>query len=1030
MIKLPKGFTRRKSSGNALEELTNPPEPSFRVFERPGSKSLDGGNTLKRMSQGRPLSAGPHLDDNIFVDSPKGPNLNNRGSGGTNNSTSSGGHNDNSSSSARFSSSSTLPSSTDAPLDDKPLPNPMDSRKIPIPPIPEPHTLSLRAAGRSFSFGRKKAPHPLPSSPRLTPSPHTAPEPSNVKRERAMTESSYASGSTATPPKLLETDLDLGQSDLDGFGSMFESFGKRRSQGGLAQEGLGMAATESPGNLSSAGPTPPPKPHFDERSTFAPSSAQANTSRQVDSSPYSWSSQDSQDGLIYSESPTAMPPGADIVGSPTVPRRTQAPLPLKPTPIPNTNSPSVRPRTQRPQSITGAGLRRSSAYVSHRDSYQWQDEDARLVMDSVSASRRLDRQSGGFSSYRNKEGDKNASTASAIIESSALSNMPPPTETNSLQRVNIRDRQCASVPLFDSDDPDFQNSGRRLESSETTPRAKQRDLGQRAERDLFDIPPPPSARFDGRQNNTNTYRLNGQPKVMTPAQFERYRKEQEITRTKSNSSKSDGSDDENENYDDDDETERNRQLAKQRRKQEAHLAVYRQQMMKMTGEQPSDLPNIGQLRPAMDRAAMSTPDLSGRTSTPTFSLDKPPGGGKGSDDEDEDIPLGILAAHGFPAKNRPPSAIGNVGANPYIRYTSESYPAPPMSTAGTSIAGGGKALPPFARNLPPDPYYGAGLVNPSNRESLAFGATGGSSTHGAHSPNLPPGGLVGVIAGEERARAMRRGSPNAQGNYSSPLPQGMPQMPIGMPPGMMPMQTMSPGEEAQVQMSQQMTQMMHMQMQWMQQMQQMVAGGMQGPQPGQPSQFLPPQQQQMAMNNGFLSPPGQMSRPTSMGSPFASGAPALAQKGQQRAMSMMGPGTSSPWPPKEGIRLTAPSIMSGALDSQGYPPSIAPSERSNVGMPSRYRPVSIAPNDEAPRSSSRASTFTSNAMLFGGDRRSGLLSTTTPVQSSLNKGAAASDDDDEEGWEKMKQKRDKKKSSWRSKKKGEPDIKDIYYSEL
>lgn len=78
MIKLPKGFTRRKSSGNALEELTNPPEPSFRVFERPGSKSLDGGNTLKRMSQGRPLSAGPHLDGNIFVDSPKGPNLNNR----------------------------------------------------------------------------------------------------------------------------------------------------------------------------------------------------------------------------------------------------------------------------------------------------------------------------------------------------------------------------------------------------------------------------------------------------------------------------------------------------------------------------------------------------------------------------------------------------------------------------------------------------------------------------------------------------------------------------------------------------------------------------------------------------------------------------------------------------------------------------------------------------------------------------------------------------------------------------------------
>lgn len=650
------------------------------------------------------------------------------------------------------------------------------------------------------------------------------------------------------------------------------------------------------------------------------------------------------------------------------------------------------------------------------------------MMDSVSASRNLDRQSGGFSSYTERGGDVNTSAASATVEPSALSNMPP-NKMNSLQRVNIQDRQRASVPLFDSDDPDFRNSSRRLESSETTPRAKQRDLVQQAERDLFDIPPPPSARFDGHHVNSNSHRLKGQSKVMTPAQFERYRKEQEITRTNSDASKSDGSGDENENYDDEDETERNRQLARQRRKQEAHLAVYRQQMMKMTGEQPSDLPNIGQFRPAMDRAAMSTPDLVGRT--PTFSLDKAPGGDKSSDDEDEDVPLGILAAHGFPTKNRPPSAIGNVGANPYIRYTSESYPAPPMSTAGTSVAGGGKGLPPFARNLPPDPYYGAGLVNPSNRESLAFGASGGSSIHGAHSPNIPPGGLVGVIAGEERARAMRRGSPNAQGNYNSPLPQVIAQMPMGMLPGMIPTQTMSPGEEAQVQMSQQMTQMMHMQMQWMQQMQQMVAGGMQGPQPGLPPQFFPPQQQQqMAMSNGFLSPPGQMSRPTSMGSHSTPGAPALTQKGQQRAMSMMGPSISSPWPPNEGVRLTAPSMMSGALDNQGYTPSIAPSERSNVGMPSRYRPVSIAPNDEAPRSISRASTFTSNAMLLGGDRRSGLLSTTIPVQSSLKKGTAASDDDDEEGWEQMKQKREKKKSSWRSKRKEDLDITDIYYSEL
>lgn len=79
MIKLPKGFTRRKSSGNALEELGNPPQPqSFRVFERPGSKSLDGGNTLKRMSQGRPLSAGGHMGEDLFVDGRTGSNQINR----------------------------------------------------------------------------------------------------------------------------------------------------------------------------------------------------------------------------------------------------------------------------------------------------------------------------------------------------------------------------------------------------------------------------------------------------------------------------------------------------------------------------------------------------------------------------------------------------------------------------------------------------------------------------------------------------------------------------------------------------------------------------------------------------------------------------------------------------------------------------------------------------------------------------------------------------------------------------------------
>ena len=110
-------------------------------------------------------------------------------------------------------------------------------------------------------------------------------------------------------------------------------------------------------------------------------------------------------------------------------------------------------------------------------------------------------------------------------------------------------------------------------------------------------------------------------------------------------------------------------------------------------------------------------------------------------------------------------------------------------------------------------------------------------------------------------------------------------------------------------------------------------------------------------------------------------------------------------------------MMSGALGGSGpgYTPSIAPSERSNVGMPSRYRPVSIAPSDEhAPRGASRTSTLTSG-MLLSGDRQSKL--SLRPVAHTPPKKSTGSDDDDEEGWEEMKKKREKKKSTWRLRKK-------------
>ncbi|KAL9641025.1 MAG: hypothetical protein Q9204_000378 [Flavoplaca sp. TL-2023a] len=1052
-IKIPKPFPRRKSSGNALEELTNPPQPSFRVFERPDSKSFDGGNTLKRMSQGRPLSAGHNLENSLYIDG-SNPNLSNRyvlhspptvprlidasGSGGTNNSSSSAGH-DNSSASARFSSSSTLPSSTDVPLDDKPLPNPQGPRKAPAPPIPASHPLSLRAGGRTFSFGRKKPQSPSSASPITQPAQvygHSQ-EPAFHTRERALTESSYASNSTATPPKLLDTDLDL----EDGFGDMFENFGKRKSTLGADVAGLGVMETESPVSFivnpvlgsakadwkqealaSAPASRTLTQSYFGERSTFTPSPIQIDRSRDIreaESSPYSSTSHESQDGLMSWPDRAETGHAHNYERSPSVPQHAAGPTSARSAPLPESISPSGRRQQQR-QSSYGTNLRRTSAYASHRESIPLQDEDAKLVMDSINASRSLNRYSGEAGKqnrFPEDRGEPRGTQPSSSLISASGQLSSSPANLSPQRRLSPERRAHAPVGLFDTPDSDLSDGNWRIASNETTPRAKTLELADRTKRSsLFDpslhVPPRTETSPMRREQAT---KLEPQNKVMTPAQFERYRREQEMVRTHSSQSRADDSDDDSDHYEDDDENERSKELAKQRRKQEAHLAVYRQQMMKVTGEQPSDLPALGPLRPAAERASASAPIVVQHGSMPSVTLDKASATGKASDDEDDDIPLGVLAAHGFPNKNRPPGPRASNG----IRYTSETYPPPPMSVSGLSTAGASRGLPAFAKNLPQDPYFGAGLVNQTNREMPSFSTHGSGSQYGGGSPNLHPGGLVGVIAGEERARAMRRGSPNAQGNYGSPLPQGMAQMP-GMTPGLPPM--MSPGDEAQVQMSQQMTQMMQMQMQWMQQMQQMMASGMQPSQmpAGMPPGMLPmpPPHGQQAVNNGFLSPHGQMLRPMSHSAP---GSPALVQQQQQqRAMSMMSPSLSPQWPPRNSA---SPSIMSGAMGPQSYVPSIAPSERSNIGQPSRYRPVSIAPIDEHSRPGSRSS----NNLLQPGpvDRKTtSAMGRTSPVPPRK----VPSDDDDEEGWEEMKKRREQKASTWRHKKNHGNNFQDLYYA--
>ena len=475
-------------------------------------------------------------------------------------------------------------------------------------------------------------------------------------------------------------------------------------------------------------------------------------------------------------------------------------------------------------------------------------------------------------------------------------------------------------------------------------------------------------------------------KVMTPAQFERYKQQQEMDRRLGASAESD-SEEEGDNYDDDDEAEKEKVAAAQRRKQEAHLAVYRQQMMKVTGEQA---PQRSASSLSFDpRISASTPGLN-RLSNMTASTKQ----SSGEEDEDEDVPLGILAAHGFPNKNRPPTMLMNSSSNPNLRGVAQQQAGAASVAGGESVKRG--SLPVFARQLPQDPYYGASLVNQSNRESMAMhsqplapmAGSGASTGHPLH-----PSGLVGVIAGEEKARMMRRGSPNAQGNFDMPPGMQHPGMARSQTtgnmgqmqfPGMPPMPMMSPGDHAQIQMSQQMNQMMQMQMQWMQQMQQMMGGQM------SPGQQMPPMMP--GQNPSFLGPPGAAGRPQSV-SPNG-----------QRTMSTL-----------------SPSMANWNLPPQGnYARSIAPSERSNIGLASRYRPVSIAPDPEA-LPTRRTSTFTSTSV-----RPFSQNDPSTRLSSHMNKSAAGQvgrrsplggdEDDDEQGWAEMKAKKDKKQRSWKLRK--------------
>ncbi|KAF7510954.1 hypothetical protein GJ744_005784 [Endocarpon pusillum] len=966
-IKIPKSFVRRKSSGNALEEVPNAPAPSFRVIERrPGGKqSWDGINDLKQQSQVRMDEATENdFDEELFPD--KKDDSSNRGSGGTNNSASTAPYGS-AASSARLSSSSTIPSSTDISNDSHTnsiVSTQRPFQDIPVPPTARSRGWSIRNAGRTFSFASKqKIEVPVEPLPLRRPSPPVTQTPTFTpgRRERAMTAST---ASTATPPKLLDGELGFGDSGLENFENIFDGIGNQTSRDSVSpHHSAKMDLPPLPYGADSA---------VSQQISPLPSSLDIDRARVEASSPYSFGSQDSRDGLMGS-------PIAAQSQNPSSPVRRKALPPLQGMPNRSPLSSPVREADTNTGSLSGTSHVKSPSPA--------EDESARLLASSMSRRDSSLQQIAHFGAARKLE----------------------PANRNGMNEDNDDNDEL----LFSTPSPNRPDISRTAPRKAAPPSSFRQPNAGTVDSSLID-----SFRVAARFEADAPAQEKPAKKVMTPAQFERYRQQQEQTRRKNNLSQKDDSGDENDNYDDDDELERDRQAAQQRRKQEAHLSVYRQTMMKVTGE--SSAGPISNAAPSVRLTSLSTPELSRMSHlTAVTGVSSHSGKSSGTDEEDEDVPLGILAAHGFPNKNKPPSRLQTSVSNSSLPG-STPLSAPPASVSGESRGGPKGNLPVFARNLPQDPYYGASLVNASNREQLPMGGGLG----GAPAGQVHPNGLVGVIAGEERARAMRRGSPNPQAMQDSFMPaqhpgmMGRSQTMGAVPPmsgypgpgmaGMMGPQALSPGDQAQIQMAQHMSQMMQMQMQWMQQMTQMQHNGQMGQMPQPPQHGMPAMPNLIGMSGemGNASP-----RPYSMPLPDSA-----RQNG--RTMSLT-PGSSNQWNRNSSY---SPSV---AGVPGGYAPSIAPSERNTIGMASRYRPVSIiaesikAPNDN------RLSTFTSGTFQPWSHQNTerGRLSPSNtnitvrpPSTSGLGRKPLTPDEeDDDQGWAEMKKKRDNKKGIWKMK---------------
>ncbi|KAJ4301302.1 hypothetical protein N0V90_003393 [Kalmusia sp. IMI 367209] len=389
--------------------------------------------------------------------------------------------------------------------------------------------------------------------------------------------------------------------------------------------------------------------------------------------------------------------------------------------------------------------------------------------------------------------------------------------------------------------------------------------------------------------------------------------------------------------------------------------------------------------------------------------------------EDEDVPLGILAQHGFPSASRNKAPAQPANAMPSY------FPERPASAGAGDNRASQAFRPVFARNLPDDPhasFIGGGLVRPTNRESLGFSrgpaSVAGDSVSAMHmpmmgypEPQLSAPSLVEQIHMRDMTKQKYMGGASSKKPQEGPftgmlgaqmnppiqtgpntrmsMMNGMPGMgmnmnmmggPMGSPMGM-PMMggqmgyPMQQNDMMQMQQFQQMQQMLAAQQFQIQQMQ------MQHSQDPRMSMAFPSNMSDPRMSMAFPNNqmPQQQDPRMSMAAPSFLNIPS-----GQRPMSIMPVSNQQPGQPPRPFSTPMGGTMTPPPPLNGYTPSIAPSERSNIGLSARYRPVQTH-ND--------AKSSSSMTLQASGSQNPAMIKATLKSKSPV------AQEDDDDGWGKM-----------------------------